>query len=126
MRTDAESHVAPLQRTEFGIAQPCLACHEQQDTVTSSDPRGLIGSRNKRCSFVLGEKLDRSALVALGRDRQNALALQRARRLCVRDKPEECAQGSQASVACLRAVGALLLQGVEKRSEKRYIELFHV
>jgi hypothetical protein len=64
-------------------------------------------------------------LVTLGRDRQNALTLQRVGRLFVRDESEERAQSGEASVASVRGIGTRGFQVTEKGAKHCRVEIFH-
>jgi hypothetical protein len=125
VRADTEVHVASSQGADFSVTQPRFGRHEQHGTVSPADPCGGVGRSDERRGLFLGEKLHRPALVTFGRDRQDALALQRARRLDVRDKAEERPQSSKAGVAGFRAIGAPVLQVVEEGAEQRRVEILH-
>ena len=125
MRADTEVHVAESKRTDLGVSQPRLCRHQKHGAVSPSDPCSRVGRGDERRGLLFREELNRFALMALGWDCQDPLALQRARRLCVRDKAEERAQGGKAGVAGLRRVGALVLQVLEEGAEECRVEVFH-
>ena len=83
-----------------------------------------IGRGDERHGLLLAEEIDRSALVSLRGNRKDALALQRARRLDIRDETEERAQSSEADVSRLRGVGPVLLKVVEEVPDQCDVDLF--
>jgi len=102
---------------DLGIAQARLRCHLQQCLIATPDPRSRVWRGDEGLGLLLGEKLDRQALVTFVRNRQNLLALKRARRLCVGDESEERAHGGETDIAGLRRAGTLELKMIEECAE---------
>jgi hypothetical protein len=72
---------------------------------------------------LLIEELDRALFVALGRDGQHLLTLQRALRLFIGNEAEERAQGGEPAVAGFRGAGALVLEMIEERDRECCIQI---
>ena len=75
MRTCAELHVLLAKRCDLAIPEAGLNGDEQQRPVPSSDPCARIRRCDKGGTLFLCQKLHWAALVALRRDRKDALAL---------------------------------------------------
>jgi hypothetical protein len=75
VRNGAELHILTSKRCDLAIAQAGLDSEEQECPVPPSNPCPGVGSGHEGCGLFLGKKLDGMALVALGGDRKDALAV---------------------------------------------------
>ena len=73
MRAGAEVDVAAGEADQLGGAQPGLGGEQHQRVVAAADPGAAVGCGEQRVELGFGEERDERALVALGRDRQDAL-----------------------------------------------------
>ena len=73
MRAGAEAQVAAGQADQLAGAQPGLGGEQDQRVVATADPGRLVGGVEQRLELGLGEERDERLVVALGRDREDAL-----------------------------------------------------
>src|SRR5207248_9325770 len=118
-----EVYVAATKSADFGVAQASLADNEEQCVITSTYPCGQVRRGGERRGLLFGKELDRAAVVALIRDRQHPLALQRVGRLRVGNESKERTERGEAGVAGLRLVGAPALEVIKKAAEELRVEI---
>ena len=118
MCASAQADVVTSKGAELCVAQAGLHGDKKQRVVAAAYPGAAVGRRDERCRLLFGQELDHRALVALVRDCEDLLALQGARRLCVRKEPEEAAHCGEAGVASPRHAAALALKVIEEGDEE--------
>ena len=123
MSAGAELHVLAAKRRDLAVAEAGLNRDEQQRSIPPSDPCARIRSCDKGGGLFLRQKLHRAALVALRRDRQDALALQRAGWFTDRHVLEERMDGGQAVVSRPGAVATVEFEVFEKLPQEGSIEI---
>jgi hypothetical protein len=124
MRTCAELDVLPTKGCDLAIPEARLNGDEQQRLIPTSDPCARIRSRDKGGSLFLCQKLHGTALVALGRDRKDALALQSAGWFTDRYVLEEGMDCSQPVVSRPCTVATVEFEVLEKLPQEGNIEIF--
>lgn len=72
VRARAERHVGTSELDQLGHAEPGLNRQDQEQAIPSADPRRRVGRRHQGIDLFATQEGDRSSLVALGGDRQNA------------------------------------------------------
>jgi hypothetical protein len=122
---DSECDVRALQSSQLTTAKACVHGDRQQRPVPPPDPCRRIGRGDERSGLFVNEELHRSAVVALGRNRENALAVKRVRRLFEGDVAEERVQCSQSGVAGARRAPAGLLDVVQELRQECSVEILH-
>ena len=75
MGTGAELHVLSPKRCEFTVAETCLNGEEEKRSVASSEPYVEAGGCYKRGALFPGHEFVPGRVMALRRDRQDALAV---------------------------------------------------
>jgi hypothetical protein len=120
----AEHYVLAPKRRNLAVAEAGLDRHEQKRSVPSSDPRRRIGCCNDGSALFFGQEFHRAALMALRRNRQYALALQRQCWFTDGNVLEERVHGGEAIVSGPRAVAAHSFEVVEERAQEGRIEVF--
>jgi hypothetical protein len=108
----------------FAVAEAGLNGEEQDCPVSPSDPFPRGGSGQESGGLLFREELHGTAFVALGGNRQYALAVEGKSRFTQRDKPEEGADCGKTGVARSRAVAPVALEVVEELAEERRVEVF--
>jgi hypothetical protein len=76
MATDAEGHVLPAQRGDFGVAQAGLNRELEQNPVPPTDPSPGIRHCHQRSGLPLIQEGHGIMFVAFGRDSEDLLALE--------------------------------------------------
>ena len=120
--TDPELYILAPQRGDLAVPQAGLNRQQQERAIPPADPRPSVRSGHQCGRFFLGEELHRSSLEALGRNCENALALQAERRFSESDVPEEGMERRETMVSRARPVASIKLQVFEESLQERGIE----
>jgi hypothetical protein len=96
MRAGAEMDGVPIEADQLREAQACLDRKQQQGVVAAPEPCRAIGSGEDRLDLGPRQELHLTLVVALARDREDALDKGAVGRLLEGREPEEGANGRQA------------------------------
>jgi hypothetical protein len=97
---------------------------DQECAIPSADPRRRVGRRHQGINLFATQEGDRSSLVALGGDRQNATTAIDVGRFADRHISTESVDSGESDIARARAVSPSLLAMVQKLADKRCVEIF--
>jgi len=125
MRTCAELDVLPAKGCDLAIPEARLNGDEQQRFIPPPDPCARIRSCDKGGGLFLSQKLHGAALVALRRDRKDALALQGEGWFADRYILEEAMDCSQTVVSRPRAVATVEFEVLEELPQEGNVEIFY-
>jgi hypothetical protein len=120
----AELHVLAAKCRDLTIAEARLNRDEQQGLIPPSDPCARIRCCDKSGGLFHSQKLHWGALVALRRDRKDALTLQGEGWFADRYILEEGMDGSQTVVSRPRAVATVEFEMLKELYQEGNIEIF--
>lgn len=95
-----------------------------QRAISTADSCRAVDDAEECVDLVGEQEIDRPLLVALARDRQDALALVSESGLSQRDIAEERVERRQPSVAGSSTIVAVRLEILEKVDDKRCVQIF--
>ena len=124
MRARADGHVRAPQLDQLGHSEPGLDRQDQEHAIPSADPCRRVGRRHQGIDLFATQEGNRSSLVALGRDRQNATTAIDVGRFTDRHVPKEGVDSGEPDIARTSAVSTSVLDMVQKRADKRCVEIF--
>jgi hypothetical protein len=108
---------------QLGDAQACLKADQKERAVAPSDPGGEVWGVEKGVDLPVSEELHDSALEALARDREDALAEERVGWIREGDVAEEGVKRRETRVAAAGGIAALALEVVEELAEESGVEI---
>ena len=123
MRAGPQHDVTASQVNELGDPQSGLDGEQHERAIPSADPCVDVGRRQQRVDFGACQIGDRTSLVPLDRNRQNPAAAIEMRRLADGHVLTEGVDRGEADIARPRRVATVLLDMIEKRADKRGIEI---
>ena len=118
MRPGAQLDVLSAQSDQLRIAQPRLQRNLKQQLITPPQPGPAVRGFQKRGSFLLAQELHGASFKALGRDRQNALAVIGKGGLVDGNVPEKGVYCAQTIIASASAVVPIVFKVFEESRDE--------
>ena len=125
MSASAELDILATKPPDLAIAEAGLDSEEQDCPVSPSDPCPRVGSGHESGALFFRKELHRTAFVALGGNREDALAMEGKRRFSQRHEPEEGSDRGKTGVARSRAVAPVALEVIEELAEDCRVQVLH-
>ncbi len=123
MRASAEFDIGDLQGGELGRAQSGLRGEEDHRVVTPAGPGGPVGGGEQRVELEGGEPGHERAVVALQRNREDALDRDGVLGMLQRGVAVERADRGQPRVPGPWSAAAVVLEMIEKRADRVRVEI---
>jgi hypothetical protein len=121
----AELHILSSKRGDLTVAQAGLDGEEEDCPIPSTKPPDGVRSCYERRGLFLRQKLNRIALVTLGGDRKDALAVQRISRFMNGHIPEECVQRGETVVSRTDAITPVEFEVVKEIAHEGRVDFLH-
>lgn len=121
----SEYDIAASQANQLAAAQASLHGNQQQRAIPPPDPCGWVRGSDESCHLLLAEELHGAALVALGRDREDALAEQSVGGFLERDVSEERVKRGESDVAGACRTTALMLDVVQELTQQPRVKILN-
>jgi hypothetical protein len=118
-------HILTAERCDLAIAQARLYSKQQERSVSPADPGGRIWCCHQRIAFLFGYEFHWTTLIALRRNRQDALAMQCQCGFADGYVLKERMQSRQAIVPRPRTIAARTFEVFEELPQESCIEVLH-